>query len=341
MDSEDRWYGDLINYGEASENAEVTTAKFDDITRLSGNNRYATAASISKASFTTNHIAVIANGTNYADALAGVPFAQSLQAPILLTDKDKLPTETLDEIKRLGAKQIIILGGTGAVSENVEKTLDDNGLAVTRVAGKSRFDTAVKIAEALEETRNSVTEEIFFASAETYADALSASTAAAVKGAPILYLSKDGTLNPDTAAYLESLKEQNSIKTAYVIGGTGAVSDEMLKAVEEALGTKPERIAGQNRYETCIAVNEKFKDVLTGNSVCVATGKDFPDALAGGVFAALYKAPLLLAAGGLSEAQTKFLQDKGAENIYVFGGTGAVSDELAKQIADAKQLLEN
>ena len=69
--------------------------------------------------------------------------------------------------------------------------------------------------------------------------------------------------------------------------------------------------------------------------ICAATGADFPDALAGGVYAAFYKAPLLLVSGTLSKSQTDYLNAKNAGKVTVFGGTGAVSDELAKQIAKA------
>ena len=109
----------------------------------------------------------------------------------------------------------------------------------------------------------------------------------------------------------------------------------MMKTAGDALGIEPTRISGKNRYETCIAVNETFKDVLTGNCICVATGADFPDALAGGVYAAMYKAPMMLAAGSLSKKQTDYLKDKNAQQIVVFGGKGAVPDELVDKIAKA------
>ena len=103
-----------------------------------------------------------------------------------------------------------------------------------------------------------------------------------------------------------------------------------------ALGLKSvTRVAGSNRYDTCVAVNTTFKDVLTGTAICVATGANFPDALAGGVFAATKNAPLFLAAGGLNEAQTNYLKEKKAQQIFVFGGTGAVSNELVEKILKA------
>ena len=67
----------------------------------------------------------------------------------------------------------------------------------------------------------------------------------------------------------------------------------------------------------------------------MATGNDFPDALAGGVFAASKKAPMLLVAGSLTSSQSTYLTSKGADTVYVFGGKGAVSTSLANKIAIA------
>ena len=161
---------------------------------------------------------------------------------------------------------------------------------------------------------------------------------AAVKGAPIIYLSTKGELDKATADYLASVK--GSVKNAYVIGGAGVISDDMMKKAGDALGVTPTRVFGENRFETCVAVNEKFADILDGTSICVATGMDFPDALAGGVFAALNKAPLFLVnckakSLALSDSQKSYLKTKSPQKLYVFGGTGAVSDSHIQTVAKA------
>ena len=298
-----------------------TTPAASDI-RFAGSNRFETAAKISQES----------GLFEYADALAGVPLAAKLNAPILLTNTDALPDETIAEIDRLKVKNAVILGGTGAVSENVEKALKGKGITTKRVFGQSRFSTAAEIAKEL----NAEPQELFLVYGLDFADALSASTAAAVKGAPIIYLTKDGEMNADTKAYLGSVK--GKVKNAYVIGGEGVISDSMMNSAVSALGIeKAERLSGKNRYLTCLEVNKKFADVLTGSMVCAATGADFPDALAGGVYAALNKAPLLLVNGkeSLSAEQKAFLAEKKANSTAVFGGTGVVPEELAKSISES------
>ncbi len=121
-------------------------------TRLAGAGRYETAVEISKSGFPNGaKTVVLAFGLNYADALAGVPLAKAMNAPILLTTLKTLPAETLAEIERLNAKKVIILGGTSAVSADVEKALTDKKLEVERIAGTTRFETAAKIADKMQQ----------------------------------------------------------------------------------------------------------------------------------------------------------------------------------------------
>ena len=305
-----------------------------DIVRLAGADRYKTAAAISQQSYETSDTVILAYGLNYADALAGVPLAQKYSAPILLTNTDKLPSATLDEIKRLKAENVIILGGEGVISKEVVTELENNDLKVERIAGETRFSTAAAIAKQL----NPEPTDVFFVYGLNYADALSVSTAAAIKNAPIIYLTTSGELNPDTAAYLAALKAKNCVSNAYVIGGEGVISDDMMNKAKNALGLDTiTRVAGKNRYATCVEVKNKFKDVITGSAVYVAKGLDFPDALAGGVFAAQQKAPLFLADNALTDEQKTYLKTKKADTVYVFGGTGAVPDKLVTEITTASK----
>lgn len=327
----------IIGYkgSEAEKYAKDNKIKFEELyqptQRLAGANRYATAVEISKAQFPSSKYVILAYALNSADALAGVPLAKKYNAPILLTATKSLPTETLEEIQRLEATDVIILGGTNAISNDVEKLLKDKGLNTKRIYGTSRFGTATAIAGEL----NKAPEELFFVYAFNFADALSASTVAAINGSPVVYLKTNGSIDADTAKYLASVK--GSVKRAYVIGGSSVISDDMMNKAANALGLKVNkdvsRIWGKNRYQTCVEVNSKFKNVLTGNGICIAKGLDFPDALAGGVLAAFKGMPLFLADNVMIDAQTNYLKEKSADSIYIFGAQGAVSDDLVQQIS--------
>ena len=335
------WGADSSIYGIADGKGNpARTIKIEqsNVTRLAGNNRYETAVKISQATYTTSDYVILTNGLDFADALAGVPLAQKLNAPILLTPKNMLHPVTLTEIKRLGAKHIIILGGVGAVSDEVANSLSDVASEIDRIEGSTRYGTSIEVAKAL----NDSPEILFFACGNDYADALSVSPYAAGYSAPIIYLPKKGNIPAETKDYLAKLKDKNCVKQIYTIGGTGAVSDETAGQAIEALGINIDnclRLAGENRYETCVAVNSTFAEYASDPSICIATGADFPDALAGGVFAAKNKSPLFLVNGKLktpkfNDLQLSFLKEKKAAAFNVFGGTGVVSDEMVKAVVN-------
>jgi putative cell wall-binding protein len=88
------------------------------VERWSGADRYATAASISSNTYPLGATtAYLASGENYPDAMAGAPVAARAGAPLLLTGRDCVPASTRAELTRLRATNIVVLGGTSAVSE--------------------------------------------------------------------------------------------------------------------------------------------------------------------------------------------------------------------------------
>ena len=301
--------------------------------RLQGSNRYETAVEISKKHSSSN-VVILASGLNSADALAGVPLADAYGAPVLLTAKDSITSNTLNEIKRLNAQTVIILGGTGAVSKNVENKVRGLGMSVDRIGGKTRFATSRLIAERLINVTGYYPTDIFFVNYTSFADALSVSTVAAIKGAPIMYVKKDGALDSETSAYLKKVK--SSIGNAYVIGGTGVVSENVRTSyIKNTLGRTPTRIYGANRYDTCVAINERFASIFSSRVISVAKGLDFPDALSGGAIAAYVGSPLLLADNTLNAKQTNYIKNLKPNRIIVFGGHFAVTDSVVQKVSIA------
>ena len=309
------------------------------VTRLAGANRYETASIISSKMYTKADTVIIATGMTYHDALVAVPLASAYNAPLLLSTEKHITAQTETEIKRLKAKNIIVISTSGAIGTNAKAELKALKLNVTYIEGKTCFETAAKTAKALQTKTKKAPQTIFFATDSAYADALSVSPVAAIKNAPIIYLKNTGSLDKATASYLRSVK--GSVKNAYIIGGDGVISNAMMKNVASALGLTVnktvQRVWGNDRYATCVAVNKKFAKTLSGENLCVATGMDFPDALAGGVLAGNYKAPLLLVNGKLKTAkltdeQIAYIKEKSSPRITVFGGVGAVSDDYIKLI---------
>ena len=315
--------------------------------RYAGSDRAETATKISKAvNAKTSDTVILATGFDFHDALAAVPLASTYNAPLLLADRDNLSKKTLAEIKRLKAKNVIVVASTNskdqngkdaAIRNNVYKQL--KGYKVTKLTGSSYYETAKKVATQLKTKTGKAPTSIFITTDKNYADALSASPVAATLGAPIIYVKPTGNLDSNTKNYLSSIKK--SVKNIYIVGGVNAVSKDVVAKIKTVLPNKKvTRFDGTDRYETCIKINKTFAKTLRGKSVCIAKGYNFPDALAGGVFAAQQKAPLFLADmsgknATLSKTQSSYLKTKNANKLYIFGGETAVPTALVKTIAKA------
>ena len=325
---------------ETCKNDSAHTRSAMTANRLSGSSRYETATAIAdevKIQSSKVDRVFLVNADKFADALAGVPLAVSQNAVILLAGKNELPDATMAEIKKLGVKNITILGGNSAIGkEAVEDKLTKQGYNVTRIKGSTRYETATKVAESV----NSSPTGVFIVYSQKFPDALAISSIAAKMKAPILYVDKTGALDANTKAYLT--KHKSTIKKAYVIGGKGAVSDDVKAQIDTTLGITSARIKGSTRYETCLAVlnYSDFKSYTNGSTVCVTTGEKFPDALAGGVFAANNNAPVYLVNGkekasSITAEQKAYLATKKPSRVVVFGGKSSVPNDHVTTIMGA------
>ncbi|EEJ54259.1 putative cell wall binding repeat 2 [Mobiluncus mulieris 28-1] len=120
------------------------------VSRISGADRYATAASIAQNYWPNGAPAVIlARGDNPADALAAGPVGTKLNAPILLTQPGSMPAATIAAIQKLHPKRIIVAGGSGAINDVVaSQAASLAGIAGTeRVYGADRYATSHRLAE--------------------------------------------------------------------------------------------------------------------------------------------------------------------------------------------------
>ncbi|WP_186431529.1 cell wall-binding repeat-containing protein [Clostridium sp. BSD9I1] len=298
----------------------------EDFKRLSGSNRYGTAKAISNYGWTTSDYVIIAQGDNFPDALCSVPLAKRYDAPILLTSKDALTKEAEEEIIRLSPKNIILIGGEGSISSKAEKYMQDkfNGAAIERIGGKDRFETSAKIAEKL-----GFNGEVALTSSVSFADALSLAPIAAVKEMPILLTPKDN-LSSHTSNYLKG----KTIDKAYIIGGTGVVSDNLKSSISNS-----KRIYGQNRFATNVAILKEFSNELNEENVFTALGvgpkgNEFADALSGAALAAKMNAPMILTDKTLpSEIKNYVLSDLSKEaGVFVLGGEAVVSNSIANYV---------
>lgn len=299
----------------------------DAVQRLAGASRVETAVAISRAQHTHAGAVVVARADTYPDALAGGPLAYASQAPILLTDPTALSAATAAEIHRLGATTALVLGGEAAVGPQAAADLEAMGVTVTRIAGSSRFATAAAVAEQL-----GAAERVFLVEgahadpSRGWPDALAVAPLAARLGAPILLVTRD-SLPAETLDAVRTIGPER----VTIVGGTAAVGDAVAAQITAA-GFVVDRIAGSDRYATALAITDEATagGVADAVQTWLATGLNYPDALAAGPAVAASGGQLLLVHGQVPAASRAVLDRIAADGAalamaLLVGGPAAIS----------------
>ncbi len=251
-----------------------------NVKRVYGADRYQTSIQVlretkavsAQISVPMKRVAFLASGTNFPDALALGPVSYYNRAPILLTNPTTLNTSVASELAMQGIQDVIIAGGTGAVSSDVQSAVEDLGIPsnrILRIAGADRYETAKEIAawacdlkgpgprlnnaigtvnnpSALlalwDASRNA------YASGMNYPDALAGGAFAGKAAAPILLTRKDsdpvilfgadGEIPPGSTTWFTDLwvNSMTPIRESYLLGGTAAVSNSTLSVLDNNTG---------------------------------------------------------------------------------------------------------
>jgi len=284
---------------------------------LIGIDRYDTAVKLSKSQFNTANTVMIANGEGViADGLAATPLATYKKAPLLLTEVSTLREGTKSEIKRLGAKNAIIVGGTGVVSDNIVKQLKELGItSVERLGGADRYDTSLKIAQYIDKNCYDV-DKVVISNGQGGADSLSIAPAAGRDKMAIILVETDVV---PTKIY--SWLQSEQLENAYIIGGTGVVSNTVLNKINEITTENiiNNRLGGQDRFATNAMIIEKFYGNVIDKTY-VARGWALLDALSAGPVAAANGSPVVLADDDLTTEQKTVLNKRYGNTIIRAGG---------------------
>ncbi|GAA1138857.1 hypothetical protein GCM10009583_05630 [Ornithinicoccus hortensis] len=291
-----------------------------DVVRLSGSDRYGTAAAISGL-YDESDTVFVATGRDYPDALASAALAGSVEAPVLLTRPDFVPPQTLTELGRLGPANVIVLGGTSAVSNDVLEAIGDHlpDADISRLRGSDRYETAAAIAQEFDSA-----DVVYVATGRNYPDALAGAARAGALDGPVLLV------RPDEVPFATETELNRLNPTDIkVLGGTEAVSEDVVEALGEFGAV--ERLRGDTRYETAVQISADYE---TNANVFVASGQNWPDALAGAARAGLVEAPVLLTKPTeIPDSTWAELERLKPGTVYVLGGTTAVSTEVAEELA--------
>ena len=199
---------------------EETLAAYS-VTRLSGKTRYETnLAILNEAGVASANEILIATGTNFADSLS----ASAVGLPLLLVNGQgtALTAEQTDFLKNQAGKKITIIGGTGAVSAELEEAIKAAvGVEAERISGKTRHNTSVMIAQKYFGTP----EYALLTYSQNFPDGLAGGPLAYALGAPLLL----------TSAGQEAIANEyivaEDIESGYALGGDAAVSDNTARKV--------------------------------------------------------------------------------------------------------------
>lgn len=117
------------------------------VKRIAGSDRVKTALEVSRNTvMSVVTTVVLATAMNYPDALCAAPLAYSVHSPVLLTYQNSIPQSVIDEIRRVHATDVCVIGGPVAVSDSVVARLESEGFYVERIWGDNRYETAVQVA---------------------------------------------------------------------------------------------------------------------------------------------------------------------------------------------------
>ena len=320
--------------------------------RLSGSDRFATATDIalhpawSDLGDEDNDIisTVVVNGNNFPDGLA----ASVIGNRILMVEQNSIPASTQaffdavnnDPFDSIGG--ILVVGGSAAVSDAVLEQLDAiNGAEDTvRIFGADRYATALALADAYAE---SFEDEpgfngfpVVLATGTNFPDALAAGSI----GLPIV-LNRGDSLLPEVREFFES----GRVREVYIAGGASAIPASVEDEIR-GLGLVVERLGGDNRDETAVALTNIYDLIVEGDvdisqvlpNVIVVNGLRFADALAAGPFTRRVAATILTvrtnsippATAGFHVADCSTIQE-----IYAVGGASVISDAVTAGAVEA------
>lgn len=202
------------------------------VNRISGADRYETSrlvartfASSSIGTLDGGRAAIVATGQGFADALAAAPLSASRGVPIVLTPQDGLHDESRLALQEHDIVRVVVVGGPVAVSEAVIAQIRAMGIGVRRIAGASRYETALDIATFASEELDYAMDRVLLSRGDSFADAVAAGTRGGRMRAPLLLVAAKDVLGEDVRDFIGS--HVDTLSRVDVFGGTGVITREV------------------------------------------------------------------------------------------------------------------
>ena len=322
-----------IDEGTASNMVKRTIARTSvPVDKVVGEDRYDTAIKISNKGWQKADTVIVVNEESSIAGVIATPLATTYGAPILLTRSNSTPNNIITELKRLNAKNIVVVGSEKEVASGAIKDLKKSGASVSRIGGNNVYEVSLNIAKAIDEKQD-VSKVYVTNGTRGQIDALTIAAKAGEEKRPII-LTEKSSINSSVYSWLKS----ESLSDAYVIGGDEVVSNEVLNKIDGVVkaDVSKNRVYGTDRHETNAAVISKFYHDKNLRALFVAKSDELIDALACGPFAAKKQSPILInPTNYISARHTENLNTYKAEKVYQVGGgiTSKVMTSIANSVS--------
>lgn len=311
---------------------------------LAGEDRFETSVEISKEYTKINNAngVVLVGKDAITDGLSAAPFAKYKNSPILLTNKDNIPSVIMEEIKRIfnnysGVDTIYIIGGEDTISDNVYNQLvsELKKVRIKRIYGEDRYETSVNICSYMD---LSSVNNAYIVGGYGEADAMSVAPLAVRQGAPIIVSPKNG-LTKDEKYLFES---NDSIVDVNVIGGRVNVDTQVMLDVkkcgynrENNTEINVSRISGDDRQETNAMILDLFNFKNEENIIIAKDGMENSTHLVDSLSASILGSPIVLGKDNIKQEQVNSIRDIISETGCKLTQVGnGIKYEIIRKIID-------
>jgi putative cell wall-binding protein len=280
--------------------------------------------------------AVLSRSDVFADSLAAAPLTDV--GPLLFTSSAALGSATAGELSRVLAPgaTVYLLGGTSALSPEVEQAVRDRGFRPVRLGGSSRVETALRVADVVRARHPDVAQvavaRAFAAPGNPtsgWADSVAGGAWAAARGVPVV-LTHSERLDPAVAAWLARVRPARSV----LLGGTAALSAAVEQAVPNAF-----RVGGADRAATAAAIATRLWRVDTAAErqfviINGAHAQGWAHGLVAGGVAADDGAPILMVGSHVPAPTRQLVADCSGTvtGLTVMGDTTVVTTEVLRDL---------
>lgn len=307
------------------QNGTTPDPRLIPVSRISGADRFAVAAEISR-SFPTGGDLYVTSGDDYPDALAASARAGNINSPVLLVKVNSIPLATQTALSRVKPSRIIVVGGTESVSSSVATQLRAHATSgtVLRRSGGDRYATAADLSASW----GTNVPVVYVANGMVFPDGLAGSARAAHMNGPVL-LTRADSVPSSTREAMQRLKPARVV----VLGGTTSVNTAVASQLAGLTRTgNLQRVGGDDRYQLAAALAAYYPTGL--DTVYVATGETYQDALAAAARAGADGAPVVLVRStSIPNSTRQVLRDLKPKSLVVVGGTTTISSAVATQLS--------